>query len=367
MQKEKLYFEANMIISCIDKELFSLGYFGSLKEKKMERSEYRIELPSKNISVIMLLSREFRLNAQHIKEKAMKRKDIQIRDPFVLPLQDEKRYCLYGTTDTDPWKAPGIGFDTYISENLEEWEGPYPVFRPRLGFWASHNFWAPEVYKYRESYYMFASFKSPEHERATQILRATVPFGPFLVHSNEPVTPSGWECLDGTFWEEEGQPWLVFSREWIEVNDGEIWAAPLSIDLDRLEAEPILLFRGSDASWTKKMKRRDGSGLEDARVTDGPFLYRSKSGTLFMLWSSIGESGYAMGYARSQSGKLIGPWLQESKPLVEGGRGHGMIFCGLDEKTYLAYHFPNETPYERFHYREIELSDSNIVLIGEEL
>ena len=302
-----------------------------------------------------------------IREKAMKRENIQIRDPFVLPVKDEMRYYLYGTTDSDPWKAPGIGFDAYISENLEEWEGPYPVFRPQSGFWASHNFWAPEVYKYGKSYYMFASFKSSSHERATQILRAASPFGPFVQHSNEPVTPASWECLDGTLWEEEGQPWLVFSREWVQVNDGEVWAAPLSIDLDRLDGEPILLFRGSDASWTRKIKRRNGSGFEDARVTDGPFLYKTDQGSLFMLWSSIGESGYAMGYARSESGKLIGPWLQQSKPLVDGGRGHGMIFSGFNGRTYLAYHFPNETPYERFCYREIEVLSTSIAFIGEEL
>jgi len=69
-----------------------------------------------------------------IREKAMKRENIQIRDPFVLPVKDEMRYYLYGTTDSDPWKAPGIGFDAYISENLEEWEGPYPVLGLSLIF-----------------------------------------------------------------------------------------------------------------------------------------------------------------------------------------------------------------------------------------
>jgi len=150
-------------------------------------------------------------------------------------------------------------------------------------------------------------------------------------------------------------------------NDGEVWAAPLSIDLDRLDGEPILLFRGSDASWTRKIERRNGSGFEDARVTDGPFLYKTDQGSLFMLWSSIGESGYAMGYARSESGKLIGPWLQQSKPLVDGGRGHGMIFLALmEEPTWLTIS-PMKLPMSAFCYREIEVLSTSIAFIGEEL
>lgn len=296
----------------------------------------------------------------------MKRDTISIRDPFVLPIPEEGVYYLYGTTDPDPWKQQGIGFDAYVSSDLENWEGPHPVFRPRAGFWGTHNFWAPEVYRYRNAFYMFASFKAPGHERATQILRADSPLGPFEAHSVGPVTPPGWECLDGSFFVENGQPWLIFSHEWVQAGDGEVWAVPLSPDLRKAEGAPTLLFRGSDGPWTKGLLRRDGSGLEDARVTDGPFVYRADSGNLFMLWSSVAPSGYALGVARSESGRLEGPWAQEPSPLLDAGRGHGMIFRGFDKKTYITYHYPNETPKERFHFREICLRGEKPVLKGEE-
>lgn len=296
----------------------------------------------------------------------MKREALQIRDPFILTVPDDGLYYLYGTTDADPWKRPGHGFDAYTSPNLENWEGPYPVFRPRAGFWGTHNFWAPEVYRYKGAFYMFASFKAPEHERATQILRADNPLGPFEPHSDGPVTPSGWECLDGTFFVENGQPWLVFSREWVQVNDGEIWAVRLSPDLREIGGVPTLMFRGSDAPWTKGLRRRDGSGIEDARVTDGPFFYRDGSENLFMLWSSIAESGYALGVARSASGRLEGPWVQEPKPLLEAGRGHGMIFRGFDGDEYIAYHYPNATPQERFRFRKIRTKAQYLTLCEEE-
>lgn len=297
----------------------------------------------------------------------MRRDDIELRDPYVLPRPETGTYYLYGTTDPDPWKGQGIGFDVYESANLENWDGPYPAFRPELDFWGTQNFWAPEVHEYDGGFFMFASFKSPRHERATQILRADSPRGPFRIHSPRPVTPPGWECLDGTFFMDDGQPWLVFCHEWVQVNDGEIWAIRLSPDLTAAEGEPHLLFRGSQAAWTKGLERRDGSGVMDARVTDGPFLYKTAKGALFLLWSSISPSGYALGAARSESSSILGPWKQEPYPLLSGGRGHGMVFKGFDRVEYLAYHFPNLTPNERFRYRKIEAEGESIAVGEREL
>ena len=40
----------------------------------------------------------------------MKLDEIQMRDPFVLSDKESTSYYLYGTTDKDPWKAPGVSF-----------------------------------------------------------------------------------------------------------------------------------------------------------------------------------------------------------------------------------------------------------------
>ncbi|MCK9548374.1 MAG: glycoside hydrolase family 43 protein [Sphaerochaeta sp.] len=274
--------------------------------------------------------------------------EIQMRDPFVLCDRNTATYYLYGTTDKDPWKARGVGFEAYTSSNLVEWEGPQTIFTPSPGFWATHNFWAPECHEYRGRYYLFASFKAEGKRRGTQILASDSPLGPFEAISEGPVTPRSWECLDGTLHiDGAGQPWMVFCHEWVQVNDGEVCALPLSADLKRAIGEPRLLFRASEAGWTAKLPRRDGSSLIDARVTDGPFLYRGDGGDLFMLWSSKGEGGYAMGYAKSESGSLEGPWVQRSQPLITADGGHGMIFKTLDGQLMLTYHAPNNTPHER--------------------
>ena len=40
----------------------------------------------------------------------MKTSDIHIRDPYILPLPDEGRYLLFGTTGKNAWSGPGLGF-----------------------------------------------------------------------------------------------------------------------------------------------------------------------------------------------------------------------------------------------------------------
>ncbi len=291
----------------------------------------------------------------------MKREDIQIRDPFVLVA--EGAYYLFGTTDPDPWKAPGVGFDAYASRDLEEWEGPFPVFRPKPGFRGKKNFWAPEVHAYRGAYYLFASFIADGGRRGTQALRSERVLGPYEPHSYGPLTPADWECLDGTLHiDEAGAPWMVFCHEWVQANDGEIHAIRLSEDLATAIGELRLLFRASEAPWTAPLERRDGSGKKDARVTDGPFIHRLSQGGLVMLWSSISPKGYAMGVARSPSGNVLGPWTQEAEPIVDGDGGHGMSFRDLDGGLWIAFHRPNETPLERPEFLRVSERNGGLVI-----
>ncbi|WFA20944.1 glycoside hydrolase [Paenibacillus mucilaginosus] len=272
----------------------------------------------------------------------LRRDEIRIRDPFVVPVQNEGLYYLYGTTDENVWQGPGVGFDVFRSRDLESWEGPFPAFRPELGFWADRHFWAPEVHLYEGRYYMFASFKAEDRCRGTQILAADSPLGPFVPLIGGPLTPAGWECLDGTLYlDEEGAPWMIFCREWLQVHDGEMYAVRLTRDLRGTEGEPLLLFCASEAAWTRHARE------ETDYVTDGPFLHRTESGELVMLWSSIGDKGYAIGLARSASGRIEGPWVHDADRLLEEDGGHGMLFRAFGGEWMLTIHAPNRTPNER--------------------
>ena len=59
----------------------------------------------------------------------------------------------------------------------------------------------------------------------------------------------------------------------------------LKDDLSDTVGEPKWMFQASDAPWSRKSERYG------CHVTDGPYLYRSKTGKLMMVWSSFGAGG----------------------------------------------------------------------------
>jgi hypothetical protein len=297
----------------------------------------------------------------------MKTCDIQIRDPYIYTDQQEKIYYMFGTTDHDCWKGPGQGFDCYSSKDLKQWEGPIPAFRPSSLFWGKENFWAPEVHKFNDRFYMFATFIAEKRYRATQILTAKDVFGPYIPLVNKPVTPENWQCLDGTLHvDDDGNPWMVFCHEWVQIHNGSICAVRLTPDLKEAVERPIFLFNASEARWVKESgwPEKDAKFRFPTYVTDGPFLHRLSDGTLIMLWSSLGAKGYAMGVSWSESGHISGPWRQVHEPIWAEDGGHGMIFKTLEGQLMLTFHSPNKTPNERAVFVEIEEKAGGIQLKG---
>ena len=267
--------------------------------------------------------------------------DIHIRDPFVVC--HDGKYILYASS--------GHGVMAYVSDDLITFADPVPVFTPPCGFWATKDYWAPEVHTFRGAWYLFLSLKSEDACRGTQIFRSSglPPFdgAAFVPLSDGPVTPRDWECLDGTLWEEDGVPYIVFCHEWVQVGDGEICAMPLTDDLRVPAGEAKLLFRASDALWPKAFASAR-NGRTDNRVTDGPFLFRTESGALVMLWSSSSaEHGYVQAAAVSESGRLAGPWRHDHPLLFTGDGGHGMMFTDTAGTRRIVLHAPNRGALER--------------------
>jgi hypothetical protein len=143
--------------------------------------------------------------------------------------------------------------------------------------------------------------------------------------------------LDGTLWVEDGMPYMVFCHEWVQIGDGTMELVRLKDDLSDVAGKPQTLFKASDAKWVRGLDSTGGY------VTDGPFLYQTKSGRLLMIWSSFGEERrYMVGIARSTSGKIAGPWKQMDAPLLANDGGHGMIFKAFDGRSVMSVHQPNQ-------------------------
>jgi len=287
-------------------------------------------------------------------DDSLKRTDINIRDPFILT--EGGKYYMYGSRGASCWgntPNPDSGFDVYVSSDLENWSAPKCIFKRRDDFWSTHNFWAPEVHKYNGKFYMFASFKSENACRGTQVLICDTPDGNFEPICDSPITPRDWECLDGTLHiEPDGTPYIVFCHEWLQVHDGEMCAMPLSDDLTHAVGKPIILFRASEPDWATKGKEN--------YVTDGPFLYRTASGRLIMIWSSNANGAYCEAMSYSDNGSILGKWSHDDRLLFSKDGGHGMIFKALDGKLMFTCHQPNKTPLERPQFFEIEERDGSL-------
>ena len=281
----------------------------------------------------------------------MKLNDINIRDPYILPY--EGKYYMYGTRAKTTWESnlKNYGFDVYVSSDLENWSEPISIFEQSDSFWGKYNFWAPEVHYYNGKFYMFASFKSDTVHRGTAILISDTPDGIFKEHSKGAVTPPDWDCLDGTFYCEDGKPYIVFCHEWTQIKDGEICYSELTPDLKSAASEPVVMLKASTPSWAYDI--RDGGGCY---VTDGPFMVKNED-KLICIWSSFSNAEYVEAIARSDNGKMNGNWATDEKLLFEKNGGHGMIFTDFDGNLNFVFHAPNETPNERPVIKKISKSD----------
>jgi arabinan endo-1,5-alpha-L-arabinosidase len=141
---------------------------------------------------------------------------------------------------------------------------------------------------------------------------------------------------------------MVFAHEWVQIVDGAMSMVQLTPDLSATVGEPTVLFRASEAPWGRR------SPDHGCWVTDGPWLHRSTSGRLFMLWSSFSETGYTTGVAVSESGRLAGPWVQQEDAIYSDDGGHPMMFRTFEGRLMMALHSPNGGPQTRIHFFEME-------------
>ncbi len=283
----------------------------------------------------------------------MKLNKIHIRDPFILPF--ENKYYLYGS------KAPDYeSFDVYVSDDLTEWSEPKEILSKSKDFWAEFDFWAPEVHYFKGRFYMFATFKAKNKCRACHILVSDTPDGRFAPIADSPVTPSDWECLDGTpYIDKNGKPHLVFCHEWVQVHDGEMCEVELSDDFSRAVSKPRVLWKASEYKDVKSV-----TSSFAGYVTDGPFLYRCENGDLLSIWSSFNKNGYTELIAKSDNGDIDGNWTVLQTPLSADKGGHGMIFRTFNNELKFVMHQPNNSPFERAVILPLEDKDGNLILKG---
>jgi hypothetical protein len=262
---------------------------------------------------------------------------IRLSDPFIMADAKTRMYYMTGTGGL-LWKS----FD------LRLWEGPYHVVQIDPDSWMGERpmIWAAEIHEYNGKYYYFGTFTNSSvkidtvkgniiDRRACHILVGDKSDGPYVPIGSENYCPEDQPTLDATLWVEEGKPYLLYCREWLQNWNGTVEAIPLKPDLSGVEGKRNILFFASESPWSKE---RIGETVLPNKVTDGPYVFRTQTGRLGIIWTSWVYDVYTQGVAYSDNGRLDGRWMQEREPVTPPNYGHGMLFRTFEGKLLMSVH-----------------------------
>ncbi len=298
--------------------------------------------------------------------------NVKFGDPFILDNNDGT-YYMYGTGG-----GTKDGFSSYSSTNLNDWEYNGQVYYGNTeNSWNTANFWAPEVYKINNKYYLFFSAdwkENPTNELENFKIGVAVadqPTGPFVDLTNKPLFDPGYPIIDANvFKDDDGHYYLYYSRacykhpvesdiaDWAkkeglydDIEESWVYGVKLQPDFKGVIGEPILLLRpptsmdDKNAEWES---RSVTSKEVNRRWTEGSFTFKHGD-TYYIMYSAnhFGGEHYAVGYATSKS--PLGPYTKASNnPVLEknttkggevSGTGHNMVlFLKNPDKMLCVYH-----------------------------
>ncbi len=248
--------------------------------------------------------------------------DVFVADPQIL--KDGDTFYLYGTTD-----SPN-GIEVHTSKDLVHWRRYGHCYKKTKTSWGQDCFWAPEVIKAGETYYLFYTAFSPVHGvRNICVATSDSALGPFL-DVKTPVLPVERGFIDGHpfFDPVSGRHYLYALEE--NLRPPQLVVARLSEDLTRIDSEITLCFEPSQP-W-------------EYGWVEGAFVIYHKS-AYYMTYSGCGyqSPNYAVGYATAPS--PTGPWTKyEGNPVLAksaavSGPGHNSLVLSPDgRELFIVYH-----------------------------
>lgn len=268
------------------------------------------------------------------------RDDVSLSDPFIM-----------ADTKTQTYYMTGTGGKLWKSKDLELWTGPATVINTEGKLWMGNTpqVWASEIHPRNGKYYNLSTFTNSSikiddaghSRRAVHVLQSNTPDGIYSIIPDADATylPASKTTLDGTLYEDtDGTLYLVYCHEWIQNGNGTIEYIRMKPDMSGTTGEATIMCRASDASWNT------------SAVTDGPFLFRTQTGRLGMIWTSWNGDKYVQGVAYSQTGEMNGPWQQRPLPFTPDQHGHGMLFRTFDGQLLMSVHSNRNIDLDKQHF-----------------
>src|SRR5688500_3106729 len=114
----------------------------------------------------------------------------QIADPFVF--REGDTYYLYGTAARD-------GLLVWTSSDLVNWQPRGHAFKRTDDGWARRDFWAPELFKHRDKYYLHFTANGGDRQKPVRRLvlaEGDSPLGPFR-EVKAPWFDASYDTIDG--------------------------------------------------------------------------------------------------------------------------------------------------------------------------
>jgi len=266
---------------------------------------------------------------------------VSIGDPYVL--HDSGKYFMYGTGGGRGQTA----YPTFTSTDLVQWKSVGESYaRNPADSWCTGMFWAPEVFRVKDRFYMFYSAQwrnNPNNERENFRIGVAVadnPAGQFRDIRNQPIFDPGYPIIDAdVLFDSDGRIYLYYSRccykhpvpselaDWAkaqgwynEIEESWIYGVELKPDFSGVIGEAVLLLRPPVSLSEKKSEWENRSVRSHAvnrRWTEAPCSFKNGD-TYYLMYSANSVAGpdYALGYATAK--KPLGPFEKaDNNPVVQ--------------------------------------------------
>lgn len=289
-----------------------------------------------------------------------------IADPYLLKAGDD--YYVYGTTDAE------TGFRVFRSTDLQTFQSDGLVYK-NSRTWQSGDFWAPEVYFYREQYYLFYTAR----EKASGSLKIGLaisdsPKGPFVDATDAPVFDLGFAMIDAhIFFDDDGKQYLYYSKDCSEnivggSHTSQLYAVELEDDLLTMKGTPVLI-----ATPEGTLETSTG----DYRWNEAPFLLKHPTSNRYYLMYSAGhyaDASYHISYATADTPlgpfekSPDNPFLSSKLDLDVSGPGHNSVWTKPDGSMLLAYHthmYRNGGPNRQLQINHLSFDPSGKLQLGD--
>ena len=243
----------------------------------------------------------------------------------------------------------GNGYPCFSSRDLVNWTYEKKVFTGSNRKWAVQGFWAPEVIKIGEKYYLHYTAGREDNIKHIGVAVANHPTGPFVDVNDYPFIDNGAKgTIDShVFIDDDGKTYMYYSNamstnpvpEWGGKKRSEIWVVEIQPDFSGFLSEPVMLIYPQQ-NWEYKTS-------SNQYWNEGAVVLKN-NGMYYLIFSAncYCAANYAVGYATSTS--PMGPFTKSpGNPILSNsgvshavsGPGHNSVVRGPDgESWYFVYH-----------------------------